>query len=134
MYTYLSCQTKLHFLKWWIINVFFLLACFKNKNHALLIFRSFLHQKSLYFQSKRPDFIPIEAKQREILKLIHGFFNITLGLDGRYSGDEKFHSSNDIIILIFNRTEYSFGKNISIIHIWSRCGNLPIESNKWLHW
>ena len=40
---------------------------------------SILIQKDLYFQSKRPNFIPIATEQSEIFKLVRGFLNIPLG-------------------------------------------------------
>ena len=41
---------------------------------------SFLIQKGLYFQSKKPNFIPIGTEQQKILKLVQGFPYIPLGL------------------------------------------------------
>ena len=41
---------------------------------------SFLIQKGLYFQTKRPNFIPIGTEQWEILKLVQGFSISSLDL------------------------------------------------------
>ena len=48
-------------------------------------FCSFLIQKGPYFQSKRPNFIPIGTEQWEILKLVQSFLDIPLGLICQFS-------------------------------------------------
>ena len=47
---------------------------------------SFLIQKGLYFQSKRPNFISIRTEKWDILKLVQGVLDMDLFVSFRFTG------------------------------------------------
>ena len=91
---------------------------------------SFLIQKGLYFQSKRPNFIPIENEQWEILKLVQCFLDIPLVRICQFSFYRRHLSQENIwqklkifVIYFFTKKSNKTFELYRTFKFWSKCQN-----------